>query len=70
MLIIHPDFISEYAKCNDCKTIHIITRVNTEIQDNCKKCKCSHFTIVDNSTVPITKNECMPFVDISRFLIE
>jgi hypothetical protein len=67
MLIIHPNLTSEYAKC---KTIHIITRVNTEIQDICKECKCSHFTLIDNDTVPITKNDCMPFVDISRFLIE
>jgi hypothetical protein len=69
MLIIHPDLTSKYAKCNDCKTIHIITRINTESRDNCKECecKCSHFTII---SAPITKDKNMPFVDISRFLIE
>lgn len=65
MLIIHPSFTSEYAKCNECDTIHVVIRVN-HISTNCVKCKSEKITVIDTAIVPIIPDADMPRVELMR----
>ena len=69
MLIIHPLFASENAKCTLCDTIHIVNRVNQDTpntKQNCRECNNPDFVIIDTAIIPLIPDEKMPTIDLLR----
>jgi len=69
MLIIHPLFTSEYAKCTLCDTIHIVNRVNQDIPNkiqHCHECNNPDVVIIDTSLVPLIPDINVPRIDFLR----